>query len=277
MSSVQELKRRQERIRSTQQITKAMKLVSTVKLQRAREHAEPAAVYVKRMREFGQTFLGHRPMPAAEDAQDTAARKKLVVVFSANRGLAGGYNMNIVKKVIDQQWSAEDVLLCTVGRRAAELLRSRGFHVWNDFSDEMDTEPYELAGSICRAALRAYENGHADSITVVYTKFYNAVTQLPVCEKLIPVQEPVAEDVFTVESDEDLFLGSLLSEYVTARIYGALLESAASEHGSRMQAMDAATANADELIEQLAKQYNRARQGAITQEITEIIAGAQAI
>ena len=284
MASLRDIKQRKSSIQSTQQITKAMKLVSTVKLQKARSHAESAHPYFNYMYQTVTSLLaksGNMEHPYLKAGE---SQKKAVVVISSNRGLAGGYNANIVKLITGSDLPKEDVLVYAVGRKAKEGLERKGYEIVTDYSEVMEGPTYADAMAICKEVLDAYTKGEIGEIYLAYTHFKNTVSHVPTLMKLLPVEFDEAEieeadtgALMNFEPNEEEALNMIVPKYVTSLFYGALVEAVASENGARMQAMDSATNNAEELISDLTLKYNRARQGSITQELTEIIAGAEAI
>lgn len=289
MASMRDIKRRRGSIQSTQQITKAMKLVATVKLQKAKLRAENAKPYFKHMYQTVYSMLkrsGNINHPYLKPGE---SQKKAIVVLTGNRGLAGGYNSNIVKLITGSGLKKEDVVLYVLGRKGKEVLARKGYEVKADFSDIIDDLAYDRASDICKTLLEDFANGEIGEIYIAYTVFKNTVSQVPTLTKLLPIdveetdEEEKAEDEaekiapMNYEPEEEEALDIIIPKYVTSIIYGAVTEAIASENGARMQAMDSATSNAEDMIEALSLQYNRARQGSITQELTEIIAGADAI
>ncbi len=300
MASMRDIKRRRSSIQSTQQITKAMKLVSTVKLQKARQRAESSKHYFHQMYKTIQSMLSRTENiehPYLENVsskqssqQNGLSTKKAVVVISSNRGLAGGYNTNVAKKWMEQGFAMENVQLYTVGGKARDYLSARGYEVSKDYSQVMEDPTYEGAALIGKEVLEAFTSGQVGALYLVYTEFANTVSQIPTILKLLPVEKEVIgnaqesqenrEDRLTLmnyEPDEETVLEHLIPIYIQSLIYGAMVEAVASENSARMQAMDNATGNAEEMIRELSLKYNRARQNSITQELTEIIAGADAI
>jgi F-type H+-transporting ATPase subunit gamma len=286
MASMRDIKRRRDSIQSTGQITKAMKLVSTVKLQRAKGKAESTKPYSDLMYETVSNILAksgninHRYLVAGEST------KKAVITITGNRGLAGGYNSNIDKLIINSGFNKDDVDIIAIGTKGRDFLKRKGYNIAKDYSDVINEPLYTDAKEICDELLERFAAGEIGEIYLAYTSFKNTVVHIPKLIKLLPVS---TEDLKSEESDkkvdttpmsyepeEDEALDMIIPKYVCSLIYGALIESVASENGARMQAMDNATSNAEELISKLSLQYNRARQGAITQEITEIIGGANA-
>lgn len=289
MASMREIKRRRGSIQSTQQITKAMKLVSTVKLQRARTRAENSKAYFQYMYRTVTSMLAKAGTVNHPYVQGNNSKNIGIVAVTSNRGLAGGYNANIVRMILGNGFDKESVRLYTVGRKGADGLVRKGYEVTADYSDVIDEPTYADAQQISRKILQDFANGEIGEIYVAYTEFKNTVSQIPKLMKLLPVEaadvpgqeeEVSAIDKLTpmnFEPNEEEAIALLIPKYLTSILYGAFVEAVASENGARMQAMDSATNNAEEIISDLELKYNRARQGAITQELTEIIAGAEAI
>lgn len=291
MASMRDIKRRRISVQSTQQITKAMKLVSTVKLQKARSRAEDSKAYFNCMYETMTSLLAKAGNVNHPYVQGSGSPKKAVVVVTSNRGLAGGYNSNIVKLITgNEDLKKEDVRIYAVGGKGEELLRHRGYEITADYSEVIEEPVYGDAKSIANQLLNDYEKGEIGEIYLAYTFFKNTVSHIPTLMKVLPVEASESEgqedektdalDKITpmnFEPGEEEAIALLVPKYVSSILYGAFIEAVASENGARMQAMDSATSNAEEIIDDLELKYNRARQGAITQELTEIIAGAEAI
>ena len=283
MASMRSIKRRKGSIESTQQITKAMKLVSTVKLQRAKGRAEKSKSYFECMYATVKSVLaktGNINHPYLQAGDST---KKAVIVITSNRGLAGGYNSNVIKLITKGDFSKADTALYTVGTKGKDYFSHHGYEVVKDYSDVIEEPIYADAMRISEDLLKAFSDGEVGEIYLAYTAFKNTVSHVPTLLKLLPVDTDGLEDadedkaLMNFEQDEEEALNLLIPKYVTSLIYGSMVEAVASENGARMQAMDSATSNAEEMIDKLSLQYNRARQGSITQELTEIIAGAEAI
>ena len=282
MASMRDIKRRKSSIQSTQQITKAMKLVSTVKLQKARTRAEQTNPYTNHMYQTVSSMLAksgnvnHPYLVSGESA------KKAVVAITSNRGLAGGYNSNVVKLITQGGFDKEEVDIYAIGRKGRETLERRGYTIKADFSELADEFEYADAIKVVNQILKAYDEKEVGEIYLAYTNFKNTVSQTPMLLKLLPVlpeEHEIETDglLMNFEPQDEEALKMIIPKYMTSLVHGALIESLASENGARMQAMDNATNNAQEMIDSLTLLYNRARQGSITQEITEIIAGAEAI
>ncbi|MBE5961089.1 MAG: ATP synthase F1 subunit gamma [Lachnospiraceae bacterium] len=288
MASMRDIKRRKESIQSTGQITKAMKLVSTVKLQKAKSRAENSQPYFDHMYEAVSTMLRKSNNMSHPYLTSGNSKKKAVIVVTSNRGLAGGYNSNVIKMVMGSDIPKEDMVIYAVGRKGKDALGRRGYEIAKDYSEVMNEPMFKDAVEIGSEVLNAFANNEIGEIYLAYTVFKNTVTHIPTFIKLLPV------DVNSVQSEEkkdtiddltlmnyepeaDEALNLIIPKYINSLIYGALVQALASENGARMQAMDSATNNAEDMISNLSLSYNRARQSVITQELTEIIAGANAI
>ena len=296
MASMRDIKRRKASIQSTSQITKAMKLVSTVKLQHAKGRAEETKPYFDKMYETVSGMLAKSQNvdhPLLTERKTDGPKKKGVILISSNRGLAGGYNSNVVKLVTQGDFPVEHTVVFPVSRKGMEAVQRIGFTCQGDYSEVMNNPLFGDAVSIGKTVVSAMESGEIDEVYLAYTVFKNTVTHIPTLIKMLPfseedIQEMTREDdaaaekggaraLMNYEPDESEALGYIIPMYMNSLIFGALVEAVASENGARMQAMDSATSNAEEMIDTLSLQYNRARQSAITQELTEIVAGASAI
>ncbi|MDD6193434.1 MAG: ATP synthase F1 subunit gamma [Lachnospiraceae bacterium] len=284
MASMRDIKRRKTSISSTQQITKAMKLVSTVKLQKAKNRAEQTNPYFNYMYQTVCSMLKKAGEIQHPYLMESESSKKAIIVVTSNRGLAGGYNSNVVKLITGSDISCDDAVIYPVGHKGEESLLRKGYAMACDYSDVIDAPTYEDALDISRDVLQAYAAGEIGEIYLAYTHFKNTVSHEPKLLKLLPVEvdeedvkESASDSLMNFEPNEEEALNLIIPKYITSLIYGALVEAVASENGARMQAMDSATSNAEEMISDLSLKYNRARQSSITQELTEIIAGAEAI
>ncbi|RKJ47886.1 ATP synthase F1 subunit gamma [bacterium 1XD42-54] len=284
MASMRDIKRRRNSIASTQQITKAMKLVSTVKLQKTKMRAERSKPYFDKMYETVTSMLAKSGMIEHPYLKPQPSTKKAVILITSNRGLAGGYNSNVIKMVTGSDLKQEDVVLFTVGSKGKEYFARRDYNIAKEYNEVIENPMFPDAKEICDEVLKLYVSGEVGEIYLAYTYFKNTVVHEPKLLKLLPVEVDEADieaaksnALMNYEPEEEEALEIIIPKYMTSILYGALVEAVASENGARMQAMDSATSNAEEMIEKLTLQYNRARQGSITQELTEIIAGANAI
>lgn len=292
MASMRDIKRRKESVQSTGQITKAMKLVSSVKLQKAKVGAEVSKPYFDTMYETVADMIAKSGQMSHPFLQESKSDKKAVIAITSNRGLAGGYNSNIVKLVSqDERLNNKDTVIYAVGTKGRDSFARQGYEITGDFSEAINEPLYSDAMEIGKELLSKFINGEIGEIYLAYTIFKNTVVQIPTLIKLLPID---AEDIVSEQEEEpespidkitlmnyepepEEALDAIIPKYINSLIYGGLVESHASENGARMQAMDSATSNAEDMISDLSLKYNRARQASITQELTEIIAGASAI
>lgn len=297
MASMRDIKRRKQSIQSTGQITKAMKLVSTVKLQKSKVKAEKTKPYFQHMYEAVTEMLkssGNVDHPYLKVREDLP---KGVILVTSNRGLAGGYNSNMCKLIMnDESFTKENCRIYAVGKKGKDTLARRGYNVTEDYSDVMNGPVFADATTIGRKVLQDFNDGLIGEIYIAYTDFKNTVSHNPKLVKLLPLSsDDIADEGFdpntgkaeevtgdnlllmNFEPEAEEALNLIIPLYMNSLIYGGLMQAFASENGARMQAMDSATNNANEMISTLTLKFNRARQGAITQEITEIVGGANAI
>ena len=286
MASMRDIKRRRTSITSTQQITKAMKLVSTVTLQKAKGTAEKTHAYFETMYETVKSIIAKAGEINHKYLRAGSSDKIALILITSNRGLAGGYNSNMVKLILGSDLPKERLKIYAIGKRGAEALRKKGYEVVDVNTDIIEAPTYVDAMKMANNLLGLFEKDEIGEIYLAYTHFKNTVSHEPTLMKLLPVEieadeSEVAEAddkaIMCFEPEDEEALDLLVPKYVTSLIYGGLVEAVASENGARMQAMDSATNNAEEMIDHLTLMYNRARQGSITQELTEIIAGAEAI
>ena len=292
MASMRDIKRRKESVQSTGQITKAMKLVSSVKLQKAKVGAEVSKPYFETMYETVADMIAKSGQMSHPFLQKSKSDKKAVITITSNRGLAGGYNSNIVKMVSkDERFNKEDTVIYAVGVKGRDSLSRQGYKIAGDYSEAINEPLYADAMEIGKELLSKFTSGEIGEIYLAYTILKNTVVQIPTLIKLLPID---AEDIVSEQEEEpqspldkitlmnyepepEEALDAIIPKYINSLVFGGLVESHASENGARMQAMDSATSNAEEMISDLSLKYNRARQASITQELTEIIAGASAI
>ncbi len=292
MPSLKDLKNRIESVKSTRKITKAMQMVAAAKLRRAQESAEASRPYAER---FNAVMAGLAASVGGSDSAPKLLRGTgsddvhLLVVMTAERGLCGGFNANIAKlaraKADELRGKGKTVKVLTVGKKGRDALK-------RDFGDlfvghidlsEVKRIGYNNAQDIAKDVLSRFDGGEFDVATIFYSKFVNVVTQIPTAQQVIPASfedEATGDDsgaVFDYEPSEEAILADLLPKGVATAIFSALLENGASEQGARMSAMDNATRNAGEMIDKLTIQFNRSRQAVITNELIEIISGAEAL
>ena len=288
MASMRDIKRRKSSVESTQQITKAMKLVSTVKLQRAKARAEQSMFYFNELYNTVTSILARSRDLEHPYMKGGESNKRAVVMITSNKGLAGGYNSNVIKLVTrNPEFSKENTVIYAIGKKGKDAMLRDGYEVMRDFSEAIEAPTYRDGMTVTKELLEAFKKGEIGEIYLAYTFFKNTVSHIPTMLKLLPVEigdnelderEKHNADVpMNFEPEDEEALNLIIPKYISSMVYGALIEAQASENGARMQAMDNATNNAAEMIEHLSLLYNRARQSKITTELTEIIAGADAI
>ena len=286
MLSLKALRRRIASIRSTQQITRAMKMVAAARLRRAQERIIEARPFADKMREVLQS-LSLRTDPEVHPLLARREMKRVeLVVITTDRGLCGSFNQNVFRRVErffrENRPLHEEISLTLVGRKGLEYFRRRGASIIRDYVNRFRDIDYEAAATIGRDVVEDYTSKAVDGVFLVYNEFRSPLVQRIMIKELLPIEPIEAEpDYYPVEyiyePSADAILSELLPRYVEVQIYRALLESVAGEHGARMTAMDAATENAQDMIERLTLMYNKARQSAITKEMLEIVAGAEAL
>ncbi len=280
MPSARDIRRRIRSVKNIQQITKAMKMVAAARLRRAQERAAASRPYTEKIRGIlanVSASMGDTGHPLLEVREVNRIGH---VIISADKGLAGAYSSNLMKEVVPQVTGKENVGLIVVGRKGRDFFKRRGYTIDSEYTGFSEKPTYEHAAQIAKEVAEGFKTGKYDEIHLSYTQFLSAITQKPVTVKLLPVssdapQGPRQEYIFEPGAEE--VLGLLLPKYLETIIYGALLQSAASELGARMTAMGSATDNAEELISKLVLNYNKVRQATITREISEIVGGAEAL
>lgn len=282
MASARDIRRRIRSVKSTQQITKAMKMVSAAKLRRAQENAIAARPYALKIREVlgrlaASTQEYSHPLLEVRDV-----KKIGLVVITGDRGLCGGFNANIIRMAEHfMADSDKEVALVAIGRKGRDYFRRRGREITEEYINIGDNPSFIQGKELAKRLTSLYSDGVFDEIYLMFSEFKSAMTQKPVTLKLFPV-EPVKEESkkmveYIYEPSQAGVMDRLLPSYVETIVYRALLESKASEHGARMTAMSSATDNAGDIIAKLTLNLNRARQAAITTEISEIVGGAAAL
>ena len=290
MASLDDLKKRIASVKSTQKITKAMKMVAAAKLRRAQESAEKGRPYSEKMNNVilnlsnGISDKENAPKLLSGTGQE---KTHLCVVMTSDRGLCGGFNSNIIKKaksyfvkVLDE---GKELKIITVGSKGNDQLkRVYGDKIIENISfKESKNANYFDADKVGKMVIEKFEASEFDVCTIFYNQFKNVITQIPQAQQIIPLnnegEETSSEESYEFEPDEDEILSNLLPKNISTQIFKAMLENSASEQGSRMSAMDNATRNAGEMVDKLTIEYNRSRQAAITKELIEIISGAESL
>jgi F-type H+-transporting ATPase subunit gamma len=296
MPSLLDLRRRIRAVKSTQQITKAMKMISASKLRRAQDRvvgARPFALQMQRVLNSlasrvdpsSHPLLAERDPAAPGSGSAGADPKVLLIVVTADKGLCGGFNTNIIKAASTFINSAgSPVALGLVGRKGRDFFKRRGFEIRVEEIGIFQRVKYADAKRIAEAAIEEFTSGRVSKVFIVYNEFKSVMQQRIVTKQLLPVQmgsDPIeaqgGQTPYIYEPDPARILGELLPKHIEIQVYRALLESAAAEHAARMTAMDAATKNSGEIIDTLTLYMNKVRQAAITREIIEVVSGAQAL
>jgi F-type H+-transporting ATPase subunit gamma len=285
VASLKEIRRRITSVKNTQQVTKAMKMVAAAKLRRAQAAAENGREYADKLTDILNSLTaapGADQQPFLRPGADAPAHAILV---TSDRGLCGGYNASLIKLV--EQWlgsvDGNEARLTAVGRRGRDHFRRHGGQIEAEHVDLGAGADIKLAREIAVDVSRRFVEGEAGRVFIVYTRFRSAISQEPVVAQLLPLDAQVSDEEqaagpdYVFEPDPAAILGSLLPRYVETKVYHAMLESVASEHGARMTAMDSATRNASDMIDRLTLEMNRARQAGITTELMEIVGGAEAL
>jgi F-type H+-transporting ATPase subunit gamma len=291
MASLDDLKKRIASVKSTQKITKAMKMVAAAKLRRAQESAEKGRPYSEKMNNVilnlssGISDKENAPKLLSGTGND---KIHLCVVMTSDRGLCGGFNSNIIKKAKSYfskiLSEGKELKIITVGSKGNDQLkRMYGDKIIENISfKESKNANYFDADKVGKIVIEKFESSEFDICTIFYNQFKNVITQIPQAQQIIPLnsedtEENSSEESYEFEPDEDEILSNLLPKNISTQIFKAMLENSASEQGSRMSAMDNATRNAGEMVDKLTIQYNRSRQAAITKELIEIISGAESL
>ncbi|WP_455577552.1 ATP synthase F1 subunit gamma [Anaerosinus sp.] len=282
MASTQDIRRRIKSVKNIQQITKAMKMVAAARLRRAQEGALANKPYAEKMQAVLRDVAGSAGDINHPLLEVRPVNKKAYVVLAADKGLAGAYSSNVFKEVITHFSNKSDADLITVGRKARDYFFHRGYNIVTEYAGFTERPTYEHAKHVAMKIMELFTSGEYDEIHMVYTKFISPINVVPTTVKLLPISDIEGEEKqsggeYIYEPNAGEVLGLLLPQYLETMVYGALLQSAASELGSRMTAMSAATDNADELISKLVLNYNKVRQAGITREINEIVSGAEAL
>jgi F-type H+-transporting ATPase subunit gamma len=287
---LKEVRNRIKSVQSTQQITKAMKMVSAAKLRRAQDAITQMRPYAQKLQEMLSNIVssieGGTTLALAEERP---VEKVLLIVITSDRGLCGGYNANIVKlakstvaEKYSSQFSKGNVTVWNIGKKGWESLNKAGYKTNDRFKDIYLNLKFEAVQEAAQSAMKAFDQKEFDAVEIIYSEFKNAATQAFVAEQFLPIPKvaPKAGSKkadFIFEPAKEILIAELMPKILNTQLFKAVLDGNASEHGARMTAMDKASENANELLKSLKISYNRARQAAITTELTEIVSGAAAL
>ena len=288
--ALKEVRNRIKSVQSTQQITKAMKMVSAAKLRRAQDAITQMRPYAQKLQEMLSNIVSSSDGNISLDlATERPVEKVLIIVVTSDRGLCGGYNSNLIKlakqlmrEKYAQQAAKGNVQFLPIGKKGFEHFTKNGFKVVDAYWDIFHGLSFEKVQAAARYAMEKFAAKEVDAIDVVYSEFKNAATQRFVTEQFLPVQKMAdngsrKKSDFIFEPNQEVLITELMPKILNTQLYKSVLDANASEHGARMTAMDKASDNANELLKTLKISYNRARQAAITTELTEIVSGAAAL
>lgn len=284
---MRDIKRRIKSVNSTKQITKAMELVSTAKLRRSRIRLEKSRPYFTAIRATVEELVASAKGVKHDYLNPRDVKRSLFIIITADRGLAGGYNTNAIKKALMQIEDKDKTTIIAIGQKSRDFFQKRNYHMSAEFTHITENASISDAQNIADIVIDLYDKGEIDEVHLIYTEFVSTISHKPRTVKLLPLDleikeknsndEEALEEFLEFQPSVEGFLSYLIPKYVRSVIYGALIESGTSEQGARRVAMESATDNAIEMIDKLQLQYNRARQATITQEIAEIVGGAEAL
>jgi F-type H+-transporting ATPase subunit gamma len=287
---LKEVRNRIKSTQSTQQITKAMKMVSAAKLRRAQDAIVQMRPYAKKLQEMLSNIVSNAEGGASMKlAEERAVEKVLLIAITSDRGLAGAYNANVIKAtkaLIAEKYSIQhqkgNVMIWNIGKKGYEHFSKNRYKADATYKDIFLNLTFEAVQQASAAAMKAFENKEFDAVEIIYSEFKNAATQRFVTERFLPIpksekKEGATKADFIFDPSKEELIAELMPKILNTQLYKAVLDANASEHGARMTAMDKASENANELLRSLKISYNRARQAAITTELTEIVSGAAAL
>ena len=289
MASLRDIRKRIRSVKSTQQITKAMKMVSAAKLRRAQDAIVAARPFARALDQMIADLVSRSEGLSHPLLTSRPVRRVEILALTSDRGLAGGFNANVIRRVARFAYEMDrstTLKLNTVGRKGLEAFRRRHLDIRKDHAGLYGRLSYATARSLAEELTTEFLEDRVDQVLLVYNEFVSAITQRVVLTPLLPFEQPAAQESsggpralvdFEYEPTKDAVLARLVPQAVAIRVYRALLESVASEHGARMSAMENATSNAEDAISRLTLTYNRTRQAAITKELMEIVSGAEAL
>ncbi|PZP45290.1 MAG: ATP synthase F1 subunit gamma [Pseudopedobacter saltans] len=288
---LQEVRTRIKSVQSSQQMTKAMKMVSAAKLRRAQDAILQMRPYAVKLQEMLSNIIASLQGDAALSlGEERPVEKVLLIVITSDRGLAGGYNSNLVKlakEVIATKYAEQNVkgnvTIWNIGKKGYEALTSTGYNTKDTYKDLLTHISFDKVQEAAQAAVKAFNNKEFDKVEIIYSHFKNAATLIQTDETFLPIPKIEAKENndnqidFIFEPSKEELIATLVPKILNTQLYKAVLDANASEHGARMTAMDKASNNAGEILKNLKISYNRARQAAITTELTEIVSGAAAL
>jgi len=294
MSSLKEIRTRINSVKSTRKITSAMKMVAAAKLKKAQDAVLNLRPYDEKLHEILMSIARSIENEGVESEYLVKRPEKrvLLILITSNKGLCGGFNSNVIRKGLEtaqtkyaRQWNKGDVSFYTIGRKGSEFFRLKGYPLYGSNDDLLEDTSFSKAIPMARSIMSAFTSGEFDKIEIIYNKFKNAAVQLLTVDSFLPIDLELEEQgpqeneqyFYIFEPSREYIVQELIPASLRTQFYEALLESLAAEHGARMTAMHMATDNATKLIKELQLTYNKARQAAITNEINEVVSGAEAL
>lgn len=285
MANLKQIRQRIKTSKNIRQITRAMKLVAAARLKKAQDRVTEARPYSDKMRELMLSLSEAGDLPSHPLLEKREGDKTCMVLITADRGLAGSYNTNLIRKTSDFLKEQAGIDLYCVGKKGYQFFNRRGVKLTGQYSVPSTGARVEDAQEVTRVVSDLFTSGEYDRILICYSKFYSPIRQVPQIVQVLPIEPPAAEQPaekrtkkdYTFEPDSTTLLATLLPKYLLNIMFQAMLESTASEHGSRMTAMSSATDNAGKMIDDLTLKANRERQSKITTEILEVVGGAEAL
>jgi F-type H+-transporting ATPase subunit gamma len=290
MANLKEVRIRIASVQSTQQITKAMKMVSAAKLKRATNAIIQLRPYATKLKEILGNLSASLEGSSSPYTQEREPNKVLIVVVSSNRGLAGAFNMNVIKAAnnliadkYSDQFAKGNVSIVAIGKKSQDFFEKRNFNTIGNNNEVYTALTFENVNKITDAIMAGFKKGDFDKVEVIYNRFKNAAVQIVTTEQLLPLPksdttvETTTNTDYILEPSQEEIVEQLIPKSIKIQLFKALLDSHASEHGARMTSMDKATENAGDLLKSLKLAYNQARQAAITTELSEIVSGAAAL
>ncbi len=282
MQSMRDIKRRIRSVQNTQKITRAMKMVAAAKLKKAQERAEGARTFFEKTRSIFHNVVGAATDLTHPLLVNRGGENVGYIIVTADRGLAGGYNVRMINEVVQHIEDKDNTSLITIGRKGRDYFSRRKYNIVSEYIGIEDNPEFTTAQKISQEVIQLHETAVFDRVYLCYMRFQSALTQIPTIVPLLPIEPEETEHEgrkveYIYEPSAGEVLDWIVPKYMENIIYSALLEAKASEFGARMTAMDSATENAEEIVDKLTLKYNRARQAAITTEISEIIGGAEAL
>lgn len=292
-----DIKRQIKSVESTKQITKAMELVSTSKLKKIRARFDATKFYFSKVKETIKEIVALEQNIKHEMLEEGSSDTTLYVVITGDRGLCGGYNINLIKKAESMIKDKSKAMLITIGKKAKEYFEKRDYNIINSYEDKLENPKYEDAGQIYKELVEKFKQKEVSRVVLLYTRMISTLSQEPTEQLLLPLsvddfsedkakksdreifekEQNFAPDITLYEPSVDAVLEILIPKFVVNTLLSAFIEASTAEQAARMNAMESASENAQEMIDELTLSFNRARQAAITQEITEIVSGAEAL